>query len=76
MREGHEPRLLSAVPQAFPENFARTAALARELGTQLERIDNKRIFIDEIPADWPTVEPIVPACDFLCHLAEMDMEAA
>ena len=28
--------------------------------------------IDEIPADWPMTNPIVPACDFLCHLAEME----
>jgi hypothetical protein len=27
---------------------------------------------DEIPADWPMTNPIVPACDFLCHIAEME----
>lgn len=56
----------------FPENFARTAAYAREIGCRLTRINNIRIFIDEIPADWPMTNPIVPACDFLCHLAEME----
>ena len=56
----------------FPENFARTAAYAREIGCRLTRINNERIFIDEIPADWPMTNPIVPACDFLCHLAEME----
>lgn len=56
----------------FPENFARTAAYAREIGARLTRINNERIFIDEIPADWPMTNPIVPACDFLCHLAEME----
>jgi hypothetical protein len=55
----------------FPANFARTATYAREIGARLTRIDNKRIFIDEIPADWPMTNPIVPACDFLCHLAEL-----
>lgn len=60
----------------FPENFARTAAYAREIGCRLTRINDERCFIDEIPADWPTNNPIVPACDFLCALAEQDMRAA
>lgn len=56
----------------FPENFARTAAYAREIGCRLTRINDVRIFIDEIPPDWPMTNPIVPACDFLCHLAETE----
>jgi hypothetical protein len=60
----------------FPENFARTASLARELGARLARLNGERVFIDEIPADHPVTDPIVPACDFLCHLAGMDLEAA
>lgn len=60
----------------FPDRFARTAAYAREIGARLTRINNERIFIDEIPADWPTTNPIVPACDFLCQLAEQSLEAA
>lgn len=55
----------------FPDRFARTAAYAREIGCRLTRINDVRMFIDEIPADWPMTNPIVPACDFLCHLAEM-----
>jgi hypothetical protein len=56
----------------FPEKFARTAAYAREIGCRLTRINDVRMFIDEIPADWPMTNPIVPACDFLCHLAELE----
>lgn len=56
----------------FPENFARTAAYAREIGCRLTRINNERIFIDEIPANWPMTNPIVPACDFLCQIAETE----
>lgn len=56
----------------FPENFARTAAYAREIGARLTRIKGERIFIDEIPADWPMTNPIIPACDFLCALAEKE----
>jgi hypothetical protein len=51
---------------------ARTAAYAREIGARLTRINDVRMFIDEIPADWPMTNPIVPACDFLCHLAELE----
>ncbi|MAZ17948.1 MAG: hypothetical protein CL535_16660 [Ahrensia sp.] len=58
----------------FPENFARTAAYAREIGARLTRIKGERMFIDEIPDDWPMTNPIIPACDFLCALADNDNE--
>jgi len=58
----------------FPDRFARTAAYSREIGARLARINNERIYIDEIPADWPMTQPIVPACDFLCALAEDDSD--
>lgn len=60
----------------FPAEFARTAAYAREIGARLTRINGERIFIDEIPTDWPTLNPIVPACDFLCALAEPEPDHA
>jgi len=50
----------------MPEGFARTAALARRLGARLTRINDERIFIDDIPADWPTTNPIAPECDLMC----------
>ena len=56
----------------FPVRFAATAARCRRLGARLTRIDGERVFIDEIPADWPTLNPVAPACDFLCALAEGD----
>jgi 3'-phosphoadenosine 5'-phosphosulfate sulfotransferase (PAPS reductase)/FAD synthetase len=70
------PDYWSLYRQQFPDNFARTAAYAREIGARLTRIKGERIFIDEIPADWPTTNPIAPACDFLCHLAAHELEAA
>jgi len=63
------------VRKHFPAEFERMAALSRELGARLSRIDNERIFIDEIPLDHPTTDPIAPECDMLCHLAEMDFDA-
>lgn len=66
------PDYWSLLRLRFPERFAETAARSRRLGARLTRINNERIFIDEIPADWPVTNPIAPACDFLCALAEME----
>lgn len=57
----------------FPENFARIAAYSREIGKRLTRINDERRFIDEIPLDHPTIGAIVPACDFLCQIAEQEV---
>jgi hypothetical protein len=64
--------------ERFPDRFATTAKLSRELGVRLviirrERLPsgkyrNIRAFIDEIPADQPTTNPIVPDCDFICSM--------
>lgn len=61
--------------KVFPERFAKTAALAREIGCRLARINDERVFIDDIPADWPTLNPVAPACDFLCHINGQDLAA-
>jgi len=60
----------------FPEGFARMAELSRRLGARLTRINDVRIFIDEIPADWPVTQPILPACDLLCGVTQADLKAA
>jgi hypothetical protein len=59
----------------YPEVFARRVKLSREIGCRLARINDVRVFLDEIPADWPTTDPIAPACDFLCHIAGSDLAA-
>jgi hypothetical protein len=69
------PDYWALVRKQFPEQFERMAKLARELDVRLSRINDVRIFIDEIPADWPTTNPIQPSCDFLCHIAETENEA-
>jgi 3'-phosphoadenosine 5'-phosphosulfate sulfotransferase (PAPS reductase)/FAD synthetase len=68
------PDYWSLVRKSFPQQFERMAKLSRELGARLARINDERVFIDDIPADWPTTNPIAPACDFLCHIAEQDAE--
>lgn len=69
------PNYWAAIRLHFPEQFERMAVLSRQLGARLSRIHDERVFIDEIPADWPTLNPISPSCDFLCHIAEKDMAA-
>jgi hypothetical protein len=70
------PAYWALVRQCFPEQFERVSKMARDLDVKLCRIDGVRTFIDEIPADWPTTDPIQPSCDFLCHIAEQDIAAA
>ena len=67
------PRYWSLYRKHFPAEFARTAAYARELDVRLTRLSGERAFIDEIPADFPMTGAIVPACDFLCAIAEQDI---
>jgi hypothetical protein len=61
------------IRKCFPDEFRRMAKLSRELGVRLCRINGERAFIDEIPLDHATTDPIQPSCDFLCHIAEQDL---
>jgi hypothetical protein len=70
------PNYWANVRQHFPAEFDRMSKLARQLDVRLCRINEERSFIDEIPADWPTTEAIAPSCDFLCHIAELDIKEA
>jgi hypothetical protein len=67
------PAYWALIRLRFPDKFDRLAKLSRELGVRLCRIEDERRFIDEIPADYPITDPIVPSCDFLCHIAEQDL---
>jgi 3'-phosphoadenosine 5'-phosphosulfate sulfotransferase (PAPS reductase)/FAD synthetase len=64
------PDYWALVRKTHPAEFARMAELSRRLNVRLCRIHDERRFIDEIPDHWPTTSPIVPACDFLCQIAE------
>jgi hypothetical protein len=70
------PNYWALVRERFPAEFKRMAALARTLDVRLCRIEGERRFIDEIPADWPTNDPMQPSCDFLCHIAEQEIAEA
>ena len=76
--KAQSPGYWALVRKEFPAEFERLAKLSRELGAKLVKIGDgaggrKRIFIDEVPLDTPTTNPIQPACDFMCHLAEQEM---
>ena len=64
------PNYWALVRLKRPVEFWRMATLARRLGARLTRINGVRIFIDEIPADWPVTEAEAPACDFMCGVVE------
>jgi hypothetical protein len=67
------PSYWALVRKQFPAEFERMAKLSRDLGARLTRIKGERSFIDQIPADHPTTDPIAPACDFLCQHAEQEI---
>lgn len=67
------PDYWALVRKSYPDDFKRMVELSRKLDVRLSRINDERIFIDEIPANWQTTNPIVPSCDFLCHIAEQDI---
>lgn len=68
------PAYWALVRKQFPAEFERMVSLSRSLDVRLARIDEVRVFIDEIPDDHPTTNPIAPSCDFLCHLVSMGLE--
>lgn len=70
------PAYWALIRKSFPDKFERMAKLSRELDVRLCRLGDVRSFIDEIPLDHPTTNPIQPSCDFLCAIAEQDLEAA
>lgn len=56
----------------FPLVFARRAAQCRLYGARLTRIKGVRIFIDEIPADWPTeIKDNFGGCGFHCAVENL-----
>ena len=67
------PAYYALVRKVKPDLFWRLAKLSRKLNTRLCRINGERRFIDEIPEDHPTTNPIVPNCDLLCAIARDDL---
>ena len=70
------PDYWALVRKEYPVQFRRMSELSRSLGARLARVDGERAFIDEVPADQSTTQPIAPECDFLCSIAEQDLSGA
>lgn len=51
------PYYWSKTRHHFPEAFQRRAEQSRKYGARLVRINGERLFLDEIPADWPINGP-------------------
>ena len=66
--KAQSPAYWALVRKQFPAEFARMVELSRRLNVKLCKIKGGRRFIDEIPADQPTTDPISPSCDFLCEV--------
>lgn len=67
------PDYWALIRKTHPAEFERMVELSRRLGARLARINNERIFIDEIPCNWKTTELVQPACDFLCQIVENEI---
>jgi hypothetical protein len=81
--KAQSPRYWALFRKHFPARFARTAAVARKLGVRLVIMGqekgpdgkrrNIRGYIDDIPLDHPTSEPVAPVCDLLCSVGAADL---
>lgn len=71
--KAQSPDYWSLIRKEYPIQFNRMDALSRKLGAKLARVKGDRVFVGDIPMDWPVTEPIAPECDFLCQMAEHDI---
>lgn len=63
------------VRKCHPAEFERMRELEQRFNATLMRIGGERKQLSDLPDDWPTTDPLAPACDFLCGLAEQDLES-
>lgn len=66
------PGYWAVVRKHFPAEYARMDKLSTELGVRMIQYKGKRIFLNELPKDQKLTAPIMPDCDILCHLVELD----
>ena len=66
------PKYWALIRQHYPEQFNRMAKLSRELGVRLCQYKGRRIFIDELPANYKGKDPIQPECDWLCQEVSLE----
>jgi hypothetical protein len=69
------PKYWALIREHFPEEFERMAKIEERVVAKLVRVNGVRVTLREIPGDQDGYEPLAPACDFLCGLAEQDLSA-
>lgn len=74
--KAQSPSYWALVRQEYPLEFNRMTELSRRLGAKLAVLKDERIYVDEIPDDFPVTQAIAPECDMLCHLAEQELSDA
>lgn len=68
------PAYWNRMRRHFPDQFDRMAELSRRLGSRMVRVNNERIFLDELDSSIGAgeKEPDIE-CSVLCHIAEQDI---
>jgi len=69
------PAYWALIRQHYPEQFERMSSLARTLDVKLTRLNGSRAYIDDIPQDHATTDPIAPECDLLCGMMEQEIKS-
>ena len=73
--KAQSPRYWALVRHHFPDQFERMAAIEARIGAKLIKIKGERVALLDLPEDQDMTEPLAPACDFLCGLAEQEFSA-
>ncbi|WP_294353368.1 hypothetical protein [uncultured Sphingomonas sp.] len=68
------PGYWAAVRLHFPEVWARRVDQDRRFGRNKLELHGRRVCLDQLPADFPPRPADIASCDFLCHLAEQDID--
>lgn len=67
------PSYWALVRKCHPVEYSRMEELEARIGAKLIQLHGQRIQLSQLPIDTPTTEPLAPACDMLCSLAEQDL---
>lgn len=68
------PAYWALVRDKFPDVFKRRAEQDDRFGRNRLQMGGVRMPLSELPVGYPTKGAVAPRCDFLCQIAEMDIE--
>ena len=72
--KSESPAYWALIRKLWPDKFERMAKLARKLNNRMVVYKGERIWLEDLPEDVPTTQPVQPRCDFLCELADMETD--